>query len=325
MMNKNKSLGIIFLSILGFCLTFFLLIIATNVNHHIIQKLAINYPFEPQTMFFNENPQFLLWIFIISILISISFGLLLPIISKMKEIVNEFEIKNSAIFLNTFLSFLIMGFIYFVLNQNQYLIGGSTIMEFHEILLKDPKLIMSSIVLLSFVIPIMGIVGMLIINHSISLIEIKNLEKIKELEKNVSIKRFILLSKSLDFFLMIMALIITGAIIATGKLRQSMIAIIGIEQGLIFPIEFVYIYGAFFTVLLAIIYIPIYNYLQITGKSIEEAVNQLPQGEAKKDGLQSSKIENILKTEHSAIDKLKVSFSIFAPILGSILPKLLEF
>ena len=118
---------------------------------------------------------------------------------------------------------------------------------------------------------------------------------------------FHLIRTSLDFFLIVLTVAITLTVLATGAFRQALLTAVIVEGLDLVPVEFVYLYGVFFTVVLVLFYAPVHFQLEAL-KSIA----------TEKPPLRGVERELKVSNWHS----FKILASLFAPLLSSILPGL---
>jgi hypothetical protein len=140
------------------------------------------------------------------------------------------------------------------------------------------------------------------------------------------IKDYLLLGESLHRFITFLGAMIGLATLAKGASRHAFVATGGRPAD--FPPEFVLLHGAFFTALLALVYIPTYNRLVAAGVAILDAVFPVnsPDLDLKKLAeWQSNRksLEELLQLRANALDNLRVSLSILAPLASSAISILL--
>jgi len=137
-------------------------------------------------------------------------------------------------------------------------------------------------------------------------------------------ERFDTLNSYTNFCLTSLAIIIVLTVLTTGAIRESILDVISVTGLDIMPKEFVYAYGLFFTVLLAIIYIPVQHYIKFKGCEILESLNELNEENIKnKRALESAKEKFDLKTTPAGT--LSASLTVLAPFISSLLPGYLNF
>jgi len=131
--------------------------------------------------------------------------------------------------------------------------------------------------------------------------------------------KFNLLSHSLKFFLAVATVLITFSVFTTGTLRKAILLEVIVEGVNMIPIEFVYLYGLQFTIVLVIFCLPIYFQLRIKGQDIINSSKNEPEPN-------EPAIKNMeLFMQESVVDTFKVGFAILEPLISSILPDVLNF
>ena len=85
------------------------------------------------------------------------------------------------------------------------------------------------------------------------------------------------------------------------------------------PLEFVYLYGLQFTIVLAIFYLPIYY--QLRSKSL--VFIKIYKGRSDLNDKSIKGIEDFM--QESVMATLKIGLSILAPLLGGVLPDIINF
>lgn len=126
---------------------------------------------------------------------------------------------------------------------------------------------------------------------------------------------FVELRERVQSLLWYLGVVIGGAMLATGALRKSMLDVGMTEKQ--YPSTLVLVYGAFFTLLLIISYVPAYLLLQRGGKRL---VYRLADGEnvlAWND--QRQKLATLLVPTTGIGDTLKSTVAIFSPIVAGFL------
>jgi hypothetical protein len=119
--------------------------------------------------------------------------------------------------------------------------------------------------------------------------------------------------------------LIGGITLATGALRNAATAIEGNKQ--IIPPEVVLVYGAYFTVLVALVYAPTYVTLQTTGRNLQDSVLPMPSPASQEWETWCKKrqgLEEVLRLEKGGTQSFQTSFAILAPLAGSIISILLK-
>jgi hypothetical protein len=130
----------------------------------------------------------------------------------------------------------------------------------------------------------------------------------------------------LQRFITLLGAMIALATLAKGALRQAYLATGGDPSA--FPSEYVLLQGAYFTGLLALVYIPTFTVLNTIGADLLESTYpvtapdldwaNLAQWQANRKSL-----EELLQLQSGAVDNLRASVSILAPVATSVITVLL--
>ena len=300
-----------------------------GVKDEAIKALQLN---AIQDLYFNYHTKFIAWIMMFVILVGLSFGVILPTWRQLKNIHLAFmheavvyrkSVFWAAVFLGA--AVLIAGGapISWLSKQGDLRMSFIPIMTKFEIMLSNPKVALRSLIGLGCLGPLLALVGIFVVNWSVSALKVdEGISKVTE--------KFRILVNSLDFFLMVSAVIITWTTVTTALGREAIIQALPIDTSIILPIEFVYLYGLVFTLILGVVYIPVYLILKSTGKQLHNhfAKQTTPtetNEEQTQKPLELNQLEvNTLLMQTSAIESFKVSLSILGPLLTSLLSKLVE-
>lgn len=130
----------------------------------------------------------------------------------------------------------------------------------------------------------------------------------------------------LQRFITILGAIIALATLAKGAMRQAYLAAGGVA--LKFPPEYIVLYGAYFTGLLALVYLPTATLLNRACAQFVDSVFPLTSADLDLRHLgewHSSRkcLEDVLQVQTGALENLKASVSVLAPLAGSVISVLL--
>lgn len=133
------------------------------------------------------------------------------------------------------------------------------------------------------------------------------------------VRDYLSLRESLQRFIAFLGMMISLGTLAKGGLRHAFVATGGSPSA--FPPEYVLLHGAYFTGLLALVYVPTYTRLAAAGGAILDSVFAVtaPEVELRKlSDWQSNRksLEELLQLRSSALDNMRASVVILAP-LGS--------
>jgi hypothetical protein len=138
------------------------------------------------------------------------------------------------------------------------------------------------------------------------------------------IQTFLRLREQLQFFLSVLGILVGGLTLATGALRNALVAApINVEG---FPPELVLVYGAYFTALVALIYAPTYLALIAAGRKLRDDLLPMPspKSDAWDDWYDRRKdLEELLQLQQGAAKNFQAGFAILAPLAGSIITVLI--
>ena len=119
--------------------------------------------------------------------------------------------------------------------------------------------------------------------------------------------------------------ILGAAILATGSLRNSVV-VWHHNDATAFPREFVLMYGGFFTLLLALLYAPVYQTLLDTGRKLVDGACPAvePRSSAWTDVYEKrKKLEELLQLEVTTSSSFRAGIAIMAPLASSVVGLLL--
>ena len=130
----------------------------------------------------------------------------------------------------------------------------------------------------------------------------------------------------LQWFITVLGAMVTLATLAKGALRQAYLATGGNPSE--FPSEFVLLQGAYFTGLLALVYLPTFTILAALGADLLESAYPVTAPNLDWDNLSRwqanrKSLEEILQLRSGAVDNLRASVSILAPVATSVITVLL--
>lgn len=265
-------------------------------------------------IYFNYNPVLLVWMSLIAVMIACSVAILPVTGNYIRDVYLQCKLRPKQIY-TAIVYALITGVLILLTNAcNGHMLNAFDIIKRAKILVKQPEMVyvFVGICLLS---ALVAVCGQLVVNEAISKLP-DSIVNQTQTEKEKTAGQFMLLRNSLKFFLMVDATLIVFSVLTTDSLRRAIIAELTVKGHYIFPQEFVYLYGLLFTIYLALLYLPIYYRLKYKGETMTH-------------GLQHDELaagtpgESFLITE-SALDSLKVTLSILAPVVSSLLPNLLN-
>src|SRR5919204_2007616 len=142
--------------------------------------------------------------------------------------------------------------------------------------------------------------------------------------RSADVKRYLALRALLQRVLTVQGAIVGAAALSAGALRNAVVAYTGHKSS--FPREYVLLYGAFFTLLLAVWYTPVYLKLLEVGRANLEAA--CPLEEPKSPGWlpayeKRKKLEEHLQLEVATSASFRAGVAILAPLASALVALLL--
>ncbi len=250
---------------------------------------------------------------VVALLVAFATSMAPILLLSVKDIRDNFKHKRTIDWKLLLLTVGLLILIPFVSSYNRFLITPIEVIEKFHILINSPAII-RGIVLYTLAVSMIAVYGQLLINKSVNELP----DTIRHLSaddiKTHSLK-FILLRQKLKFFLVCCAALIVFAIITTQLARSAILKEIKTDIDIV-PVSFVYVYGMIFTFFLAVLYLPLYHRLKQKGV----AMLNLNDDEAL-----DKENDFVLKRfiiKESPIESFKITFSILAPILTTLIPNI---
>jgi hypothetical protein len=140
------------------------------------------------------------------------------------------------------------------------------------------------------------------------------------------IKIVIDLRAHLQRFITVLGAMVALATLAKGALRQAFLSTGGNSS--MFPTDYVLLQGAYFTGLLALVYIPTYTVLAAIGADLVDSAYPITESEPDLERLwrwqaNRKSLEELLRLRSGAVHNLRASISILAPAASSVIAVLL--
>lgn len=291
-----------------------------------------------RNILFHQNPIFLVWLMLISIMMAIAAGSFPVFVIQIYRLRNKFNLSFNQV---------LSGFIYAIIVVLILALNSSDLIGYYKppdiiddlrILLKHGDII-KYIVIFTTILSIPTFLVIFITAISSDNISFKNSakEKIKredanqiyadedllkqrKMELESIARQFEFLNQSLKGAMQILAIIVVFSVLTSSALRMSIKSVVEIKYYDIFPIEASYVYGMYFSLFLCIMYIPSYIYLKNRYAQFKEYLD-IQQFEEQ----WSQSVLGIVKFEGTALDNFKLAFTILAPLISSFLPDSLHF
>lgn len=273
-------------------------------------------------LYFHNNSKLMGWIFTFCILVGISFGFILPLGYTIRKLSEELYLPRRAVLKSALLA------ITFVLMSILITRGASSlgvhflsfpeVMEELGILLKHPTLIMPTLSILTSTGTLVAVTGVFLCNFAIE--GLNGSTPIKAAE------RFKQLSESLNLFLLALAIIISGTIIASILQREAVRQAIETEYENFIPLDFIYYNGLVFSLILGLIYIPVYLQLRRKGRQLKQnfSLHSLSEEDNGKElpEEQVKHLNSVFNMELGALDTAKIIIAVLSPVLTSLVGQL---
>jgi hypothetical protein len=282
---------------------------------------------------FHQNPIFLVWSMLVSIMMAIAAGSFPVFVIQIFRLKNKFKLSSVQV---------LTGFIYAIIVVLSLALNSSELRGYYKppdiindlnILLSRGE-ILNNIVIFTTILSIPTFLVIFLTAISSDNLSIKNsagksikkedeiqkftdveLVKQKKMEIEAIARQFEFLSQSLKGAMQILAVIVVFSVLTSSALRMSIKAVVEIKYYDIFPVEASYVYGMYFSLFLCIMYIPSYIYLKNRFMKFKENINmQLI------DEQWSQSVLETVKFEGTALDNIKLAFTILAPLITSFLP-----
>jgi hypothetical protein len=239
-------------------------------------------------------------------MLAIAFGLVLPLFDNLHKIKEKF-LKSQNLTWIIVIS-IAVSFAVILLGSGKliHILTAFEIARYFRVVFSD-TLGPNAIVILTMLIGGIAIFGILLVNKSIP--EIQQLAG-KDQKKATALYNE--LGDGLHFFLTVLSLLVMFSVFNTTLLQQALtneISINGVKQFKVFPSEFIYAYGLIFTIILAIIYLPVDYHLRLAGVELSNTFPSDQSANAKSDGLSAIK--------ESGLKNLNIFLTLLSPILGS--------
>jgi hypothetical protein len=294
------------------------------------QRFAVSDALEPvelSRLLFHRNPAFLTWTLLISILVALSLSLGAVIVAQRRWLFEASGFTGKQLWIQGGLLLLFALALYFTGHRSLYLVSVAEWMERLDILLNHPLDTAQTYIGIAFVPATLAIWGQLLVSRSADQLRLPTLDR-----RNVALVRdltehFGHLRQALRLFLVTQGILVAMAILTTDALRRSLLtetqAILqlkglpAVELSLV-PPQFVYLYGLFFSVILATFYIPVFFHLRSKGRALNRALKKYA---SIPDDMEVS-LER-LEMNESVMDNLKMALTILAPLISSFLPDLI--
>ncbi|MCA9735716.1 hypothetical protein KC799_26500 [candidate division KSB1 bacterium] len=246
---------------------------------------------------FTSTPQFTVWLFLIGTQMALWILTAIPLWKSLAQFRDYFASNKREILLSSFVFVIPLILYAFVYNPDSPPLA-------HQRL----KVILLTV--LGYIIPLLSVIGIWLIQIALR----DSFKKSKTDEENIA--KFLNLQMYLKRFLAIAGTIIGVATLTTGALRNARLAL---NPDLNMPPELILIYGAFFSAVLALAYLPAYATLQAKGRLLCESFLPMPSPKSEEWKNWYSKretLENLLNLNISTKESCRIGAAILAPLTG---------
>lgn len=205
---------------------------------------------------YNQNPNLLLWIMAMSMMFATAGGLLFPVGSRLLHIAKDNTLSKATVWAY-FISSVVIGFIVARVTNGSYLdefrlMSLREIIDHFQVLLNNFEPV-NWLIYLTYIPGVLAVFGMLLVNAYIERLPDAGPANQEEL-----LVTFGWLHTDLKFFLGAFSVLIAYSVLTTTLLKNSIDAVVILNQFELFPVSLIYAYGLTFTIVLAVLYILIF-------------------------------------------------------------------
>ncbi|GEM_PF-6633546 len=269
---------------------------------------------EAKETIYNQNTAFLGWTMLIVIMMSIAAASFPVFAYEIWVIFRDFHLK----WFNVLISFALAGIFFFIAYEFARRGGGfykpNLFINEMGVLLKDGDMLDTTVgITIGFQLSIFMTVFLIPVAA-----DRITADKSSAAEMNEAARRFKQLESILRKCLHVMAVLVVFSVLTSSALGASLNTTISIDGFNVFPPEFGYVYGLLFSFLLAMIYVPVHYYIRFKSRSF---IQQLYEEDCSEDELKNiGEVKEKVLIKQSALDNLKVAFTVVAPLVSSFLP-----
>lgn len=275
---------------------------------------------EREALLFHQNPTFLVWILLISVMVAIaagSFPLFTALIIELRQL---FGLSREQVIFGVVYALLIGIALFFTnLSLPGYYRPEKMLDDLH-ILLRDGDLL-KRIVLITvlLVLPAMALVFMVGVASD-------NIVPEHPDEKNIefALRKLRRLNDYLQKALQLLAIIVVFSVLTSSALGVSIKSTVDIAGYDVYPKEISYVYGLYFTIFLCLIYIPVYYYLRHRYNQLREQAMVIDVDASHPEQDVYKHLFGDIKGESSALNNIKLALTLLAPFISSFIPQGLD-
>jgi hypothetical protein len=271
---------------------------------------------------FHQNPTLLVWLILICIMVAVAAGSVPVSLVQITDLKTEFNLQwdqlGKAILYAFFLAL-------FLILTNGHLSGYYSppeIIDKFGILFKHgwvlPTIVLFTILLASPAFAHVFLIGL--VSGKVG-----NIDKKDRMIIDKALRRMRYLNLSLQNALQLLAVIVVFSVLTSTALGQAMRATMQVKGFDVYPKEVSIVYGLYFTLFLCIIYVPVYFFIKQNYLKLKEMAWELKMSDPEKNDAWYNNQFGQSKFEGTAIDNLKLGFTMLSPLLSGFLPKTLGF
>jgi hypothetical protein len=279
-------------------------------------------PFDKQPitekLFFNKNPNLLLWYFLMLTLSSLSCAFIIPLIGRVASCAREVPDKKLKRII-IFSSFAYCLTVFFIDQGNKFTLSPENIMNLYRVMLKSPTRTMRIIQSPILVAASLSIAGLLL-----SACRILRLDPNTQ-DGEDTIASFRKSRNDIGQFLLILGIIVaSGSVITTAALRNAINQLfIGNKHIEFVSQDMVYTYSLLLSLFILVIYVPAYFIMANKGKEILERINPF-----NKEDIQNWASRNVILNEYLGLkstlkDNITNGLVVISPIASALLSQLI--
>lgn len=284
-----------------------------------------------ENILFHQNPAFLMWTMLICIMISIAAGSVPAFVGQIIQLKEDFKLKPVHIRSGIFCAFALTLFLGFTNMRLPGYYAPPAIMNDLHILFKTPNAPNWIVVItIALMLPALTVIFLVGICSDKILSATQKIDDdpeqtlaVKDIE--IATAKLKIIHKALQNVLQVLAVIVVFTVLTSTALGQSLKSTVGIDGFDLYPKEASLVYGLYFSLFLCIIYIPVYFYIKQNYNRLKEKANELNPPDEIKEKPWYKELFADTKFEGTALENLKLAFTILAPLLTSFLPESLHF
>lgn len=268
----------------------------------------------PKGVFFNEHPKFLLWTFLIITQAGVFVALLNPLLRQSRTIRHQFKIHATEWWLTYIygtIVLLLTAFFVAVVVGEYFMAGSEWGIKVFPLAHSQYKFL--ALNLLGYGVAMSSIAGMVITSRASI--------KLDEIDENRVVECYRLLRRSMRFFLLSLGIQVGLATLATNALQEAINDHYSLLEGAIFPVEFVWAYGLFLSLLLLLVFVPVNQRVTEAGNKLKRKIEAGTLVHEQVPGKKTT-LEQDLGLQRGLKQNLELVLTIMAPILGALMPAL---